>query len=105
MADTSALDNLFRETSSASSLLKYELIGSQSLSAHFLHGEVSSVRITSVSRATDVQDFSNVDESSFQTVSDHVWVTSSNDQSSGSFNAYAEYVAQGAYALVGVAAV
>jgi hypothetical protein len=106
--DSTALDNFVAETSSASSLLKYELVGSQSLSAnsHFLKGEVLTVSILSASTNTDAHDFSKVDESAFQTVTDHVWNTVSVEQSSSdNFNVYARYVAEGAYALVAVAAV
>mmetsp|Transcript_27985 Transcript_27985/g.47285 ORF Transcript_27985/g.47285 Transcript_27985/m.47285 type:complete len:905 (+) Transcript_27985:54-2768(+) len=102
--DSVALDNFVKDTSSASSLLKYELIGTQSLAAKFLDGAVSSVSILSAVTAK-VEDFSNVDESSYKTVSDHVWLTASSEQSSSNFNEYAKYVAEGAYALVAVAAV
>jgi hypothetical protein len=102
--DATALDNFVKDTSSASSLLKYELIGTQSLAAKFLDGGVSSVSILSAATA-DVKDFSNVDESSYNTVTDHVWLTASSEQSSNNFNEYAKYVAEGAYALVAVAAV
>lgn len=102
--DGTALNNFVQDTSSASSLLKYELIGTQSLAAKFLDGGVSSVAIVSAN-TVHVDDFSQVDESSFQTVADHVWLTTSSEEPSNNFNIYAEYVAEGAYALVGVAAV
>jgi hypothetical protein len=102
--DASALTNFVRDTSSASSLLKYELIGSQSLSTNFLHGDVAAVRIVSATSKADAHDYSNVDESLFKTVSDHVWKTASVEQSEN-FNTYAKYVAEGAYAIVAVAAV
>jgi hypothetical protein len=102
--DITALDNFAKETSSASSLLKYELIGSQTLAANFLKGEVSSVTIVSASTGEE-HEFSKVDESAYQTVTDHVWMTASVEQSSNNFNVYAKYVAEGAYALVAVAAV
>jgi hypothetical protein len=103
--DTSALDNFVKETASASSLLKFELIGTQSSSAKFLQGEVSGVSILSASTEADAHDFSKVDESSFHTVTDHAWKTASVEQSTNNFNEYAKYVAEGAYALVAVAAV
>merc|ERR1712167_542600 len=102
--DTTALDNFVKDTSSASSLLKYELIGTQSLAAKFLDGAVTSVSILSAASA-NADDFSSVDESSYKTVSDHVWLTASSEQSSNNFNEYAKYVAEAAYALVAVAAV
>lgn len=105
LPDTSALDNFISETSSASSLLKYELIGSQETASKFLQGEVSSVMITAASTNTGSRDYSKVDESSFQTVSDHVWKTNDVEPASNNFNAYAKYVSEGAYAVVGVAAV
>jgi len=105
LPDASSVDNFLAETSSASSLLKYELIGSQALSANFLHGEVSGVTIMSVSTKTGVHDYSKVDESSYQTVKDFIWKTSATEESSSGYNDYARYVAEGAYAVVGVAAV
>jgi hypothetical protein len=101
--DSTALNNFVQDTSSASSLLKYELIGTQSLAAKFLEGGVSAVSIVSAN-AVHVDDLSQVDESSFQTVIDHAWTTAST-QESNNFNVYAKYVAEGAYALVAVAAV
>ena len=103
LPDTSALDNLVLETSSASSLLKYELIGSQEMSAKFLNGDVSSVSIVSVSTNAISRDYSDIDESSFQSVSDHVWKTSEAEPSSNNFEHYAQYVAEGAYVVVGIA--
>jgi len=105
LPDASSVDNFLVETSSASSLLKYELIGSHALSANFLHGEVSGVTIMSVSTKTGVHDYSKVDESSYQTVKDFIWKTSATEESSSGYNDYARYVAEGAYAVVGVAAV
>ena len=103
--DSSALDSFIMETSSASSLLKYELIGTQSMAANFLKGEVSSVLILSASTNTDTHDYSKIDESSFNAVSDYVWKTESNQQQSTTFNGYANYVAEVTYAIVGFAAV
>ena len=103
--DTTAVDNFAKDTSSATSLLKYELIGAQSLSAHFLKGEVSGVGIVSVSNDLDARDFSQIDETKFKTVTDHVWLTASVDASPDTFNVSAKYIAEGAYALVAVAAV
>jgi hypothetical protein len=105
LPDTTALNNFVSETSSASSLLKYELLGSPELSSKFLKGEVSAVSIVSASTNTERRDYSKVDESSFQEVSDHVWKTDGAEPSTNYFNVYAQYVAEGAYAIVGVAAV
>jgi hypothetical protein len=102
--DSAALSNFIMETSSASSLLKYELIGTQSMAANFLKGQVASVSIVSASTETGTHDYSKVDESSFHTVEDNVWKTESVQQSA-SFNDYATYVAEAAYAIVAVAAV
>jgi hypothetical protein len=105
LPDTTALDNFVSETSSASSLLKYELLGSQEMASKFLKGEVSSVTIVSASTDVESRDYTNVDESSFQAVSDHVWKTNEVEPASNNFNIYAKYVSEGAYAVVGVAAV
>jgi hypothetical protein len=102
--DSAALSNFIMETSAASSLLKYELIGTQSMAANFLKGQVASVSIVSASTETGTHDYSKVDESSFHTVEDNVWKTESVQQSA-SFNDYATYVAEAAYAIVAVAAV
>jgi hypothetical protein len=101
-ADDAAIENMM--SASASSLLKYELIGSSTLDSNFLAGDVSSVAITSVT-ISDEKDFSNVDESSFQTVTDYLWLTPASEVSSSNFNTYARFVAEGAYAVVIVAAV
>jgi len=79
--DASALDNFVKDTSSASSLLKYELIGTQSLATKFLDGAVTTVTIVGAETA-DVVDYSKVDESSFQTVTDHAWTITSPEQTS-----------------------
>jgi hypothetical protein len=101
-ADDATLENMM--SASVSRLLKYELIGSNTLSTNFLAGDVSSVMITSVS-ISEEKDFSNIDESSFKTVTDHLWLTPTSEKSSSSFHDYARYVAEGAYAIVAVAAV
>jgi hypothetical protein len=46
-----------------------------------------------------------MDEYSLQTVTDHAWTITSPEQTSSNFSDYAKYVAEGAYALVAVAAV
>jgi hypothetical protein len=103
--DETSVGNFANDKSSAGSLLKYELIGAQALSANFLKGEVSAVTILSANTNTDARDFSEIDESSFKTVTDHVWLTASVDAPTSNLSAYARYVAEGAYALVAVAAV
>jgi hypothetical protein len=105
LPDSTAVDNFAKDTSSATSLLKYELIGGQALSVNFLKGEVSGVSILSASTDSSAVDTSKVDESSFQTVTDHVWMTAAVEAPSDTFNVYARYIAEGAYALVAVAAV
>ena len=105
LPDTAAMDSFVKDTSSAGSLLKYELIGVQGLSMNFLKGEVSGVTILSASTNTAAVDMSNVDETSFKTVTDHVWLTAAVEAPSDTFNVYVRYIAEGAYALVAVAAV
>ena len=105
LPDSTAVNNFAKDTSSATSLLKYELISGQALSVNFLKGEVSGVSIMSASTDSTAVDMSKVDESSFKTVTDHVWLTAAVDAPSDNFNVYAKYIAEGAYALVAVAAV